>query len=233
MVRSGLEASSMAANERVVCFDLGGVLVRICRSWAEACARATLAERNPEWFAGNVWKQLRRTVGDRYQCGLIDCDSYHAELAQQNGGAYTALELRRIHDAWTLEEYPGALELVQALNALPSVSTACLSNTNHGHWVRLANLDGRSEYPSVLALRHRLASHLLGCAKPDPRIYELAFSTFAEGGRLQPSDVVFFDDLAENVSAARAAGWSAFLVDPSGDTAAQMRRALAGAGIPV
>jgi len=223
----------MPASERVVCFDLGGVLVRICRSWAEACGKAALDERNPEWFASDVWTRLRRAVGDRYQSGQIDCDSYHTELAQQNGGAYTATELRRIHDAWTLEEYPGALELVQALNALPSVTTACLSNTNHGHWVRLANLDGQSEYPSVLALRHRLASHLLGCAKPDPRIYALAFSAFADGGRLQPSDVVFFDDLAENVAAARAAGWSAFRVDPSGDTAAQMRRALASAGIPV
>jgi FMN phosphatase YigB (HAD superfamily) len=223
----------MATNERVVCFDLGGVLVRICRSWSEACAKAAIAERNPEWFAGDVWGRRRRAAGDRYQRGLIDCEAYHDELAGHNEGIYSALELRRIHDAWTLSEYPGALELVQALNALPSVSTACLSNTNHGHWVRLANLDGKSEYPSVVALRHQLASHLLGCAKPDPRIYELAFATFAEGRQLRPSDVVFFDDLEENVVAARAAGWSAFAVDPSADTAAQMRRFLASVGIPV
>jgi glucose-1-phosphatase len=223
----------MATNERVVCFDLGGVLVRICNTWSEACVKAALAERNPEWFASDVWGRRRRAVGDRYQCGLIDCDSYHAELADNNEGAYTALELRRIHDAWTLTEYPGALELVQALNALPSVTTACLSNTNHGHWVRLANLDGKSEYPSVLALQHQLASHLLGCAKPDPRIYELAFATFAEGRRLAPGDVVFFDDLEENVRAARAAGWNAHRIDPAGDTAAQMRHFLAGAGIHV
>jgi glucose-1-phosphatase len=223
----------MATNERVVCFDLGGVLVRIVRSWSEACVKAELVERHPEWFASDTWSQRRGAAGDRYQCGLIGCDAYHDELAGKNEGAYTAAELRRIHDAWTLDEYPGAFELVQALNALPSVRTACLSNTNHGHWVRLANLDGKREYPTVLALRHRLASHLLGCAKPDPRIYELAFATFAAGRSLQPSDVVFFDDLEANVTAARAAGWSAFCVDPAGDTAAQMRVFLASAGVRV
>lgn len=223
----------MVTNERVVCFDLGGVLVRICRSWSEACVKAGVAPRDPEWLASEAWAQRRRAAGERYQCGLIDCDAYRAELSGADEQGYTALELRRIHDAWTLEEYPGALELVRALNALPFVSTACLSNTNHSHWVRLANLDGKGEYPSVAALRHRLASHLLGCAKPDPRIYELAFVTFAAAGRLSPADVVFFDDLEENVAAARAAGWSAFCVDPAHDTAAQMRRSLASVGIAV
>jgi FMN phosphatase YigB (HAD superfamily) len=223
----------MAANERVVCFDLGGVLVRICRTWSEACIAAAIAERNPEWFASDAWKQRRQAVGDRYQCGSIDCDAYHSELAAHNGGAYTSTELRRIHDAWTLDEYPGALELVEALNALPSVTTACLSNTNHGHWVRLANLDGRREYPSVLGLRHQLASHLLGCAKPGARIFELAFAAFTESRELSPHDVFYFDDLEENVTAARAVGWSAFLVDHRGDTSGQMRRVLANAGFPI
>jgi hypothetical protein len=46
-------------------------------------------------------------------------------------------------------------------------------------------------------------------------------------------DIVFFDVLPANVDAARAAGWSAFLVDHAGDTVQQMRRELANLGIQV
>jgi FMN phosphatase YigB (HAD superfamily) len=230
-------------STRVVCFDLGGVLVRICQTWAEACTRASLPVRSAEWLASDAWRTARRQVGDRYQSGQLECAAYFAELASLSEGLFSAAEFEQIHGAWTLEHYPGALELVRTLNAQPDVLTACLSNTNHAHWVRLVGADGRNEYPAVAELRHQLASHLLRCAKPDARIYALAQATFARAivsqarasgaAELRPSDILFFDDLPENVLAARAAGWTAFQVDPSGDTVAQMRGWLAGAGILV
>jgi glucose-1-phosphatase len=219
------------ASERVVCFDLGGVLVRLVRNWAEACTRAGLPARNPEWLAGEAFRTLRRPLVDRYQAGLLDCNSYHAELSRALDGLYSAVELESIHGAWTLEHYAGALELVRELNGAPGVTTACLSNTNHAHWLRLSGEDGRGEYPAVAELRHRLASHQLGCLKPEARIFELAQATFSERTPVAAADIFFFDDLGENVSAARAAGWSAFQVDPAGDTVRQMRGVLAGAGI--
>jgi glucose-1-phosphatase len=222
-----------SAPQRVVCFDLGGVLVRLCQSWADACVQAALPARDPERLAGDEWRQRRREVGERYQTGLIECSAYFSGLSASIDELYSAAELERMHAAWTLEHYPGALELVRALNAQPGVTTACLSNTNHAHWLRLAGADGGREYPAVLELRHQLASHLLGCAKPDPRIYELARARFAEAGPVRPRDILFFDDLPENVSAARDAGWSAFQVDPSGDTVRQMRGILTDAGIVV
>jgi HAD superfamily hydrolase (TIGR01509 family) len=223
-------------STRVVCFDLGGVLVRICRTWADACARAALPARNAEHLASDGWREPRRRAGDRYQSGQLQCAAYFAELAAASDGLFSAAEFERLHHAWTLDHYPGALELVRALNAQPGVVTACLSNTNHAHWVRLAGADGKNEYPAVAELRHQLASHLLGCAKPDARIYQLAYAKFSEAtadqtAPLRPSDILFFDDLPENVHAARAAGWTAFPVDPSGDTVTQMRGLLASAGV--
>jgi glucose-1-phosphatase len=215
----------------VVCFDLGGVLVRICSSWAEACARAGLSERNPERLGSDAWRTLGRAAGDRYATGLLECAAYYSELERAIDGLYSASEFESLHRAWTLEHYPGALELVRSLNALPFVTTACLSNTNHAHWVRLVGEDGRSEYPAVAELQHRLASHLLGCLKPDARIYALAQARFSEIARVRPADIFFFDDLEENVHAARAAGWSAFQVDPMGDPVQQMRGILSDAGV--
>jgi FMN phosphatase YigB (HAD superfamily) len=220
-------------RRRVVCFDLGGVLVRLSRSWSDACVRAGLPERDPEWLASPAWRAHRQLVGDRYQRGEIECSTYFAGLATSSGGLYSAAELESMHAAWTLEHYDGALALVRALNALSHVATACLSNTNHAHWVRLASIDGRGEYPAVQELRHQLASHLLGCAKPDPRIFELARAEFSKLEPVTAPDIHFFDDLEENVSAARAAGWSAFRVDPAGDTISEMRGVLRRSGFAV
>ena len=222
------------AATRVVCFDLGGVLVRICQSWEEACTFARVAHRplSAEWI------ERRRALVDRYQRGDIECAGYHAALSRCFDGEYSETELERIHHAWTLEEYPGVFQLVTALNQKPGLLTACLSNTNHAHWQRLAGVDGRAEYPSVLALRCRLASHLLGRIKPDRDIYEHALTQFQTGGiqtdaALAPEQVAFFDDLPENVAAARELGWRAFRIDPLGDTAAQIRRHLSTVGIIV
>jgi glucose-1-phosphatase len=221
------------ADVRVVCFDLGGVLVRICRSWDQACEQIGLPYRSPSLLATESARMRRKAVVDRYQLGALSAGAYHEELSRALDGLYSALEVERIHDAWTLKEYPGALQLVRELNRLAGVTTACLSNTNAAHWRRLANEDGSSEYPSVLELEHRLASHLLGCAKPDAEIYARAQATFFAERPGAPEQILFFDDLLENVEAARAQGWTAFQVDHEGDTVSQMRAHLARAGLPL
>lgn len=52
-------------------------------------------------------------------------------------------------------------------------------------------------------------SYELGCLKPDPLIYEKALSIF----KLPANEVVLFDDMLENVEAAKAAGWNALHYD--------------------
>jgi len=185
---------------------------------------AKLPIRSFGGFEPEAWHERRGAVVDAYQRGAMNCRDYFQALSETTDGVYTPDEVERIHLAWTREEYPGVQRLIAELNALPGVTTACLSNTNHAHWQRLSGDDARGEYPAVRSLRHRLASHLMGCLKPDPAIYARAHDTLSEahaGVR-----VVFFDDLLENVEAARAHGWTSVQVDPDGDTAAQMRAAL-------
>lgn len=85
----------------------------------------------------------------------------------------------------------------------------------------LAGLDGSrlgvlSNAPAPLAAAVRAAewsalvdvlvfSADIGLVKPDPAIYGRADALYAT----TPGDVVFFDDRAENVAAARAHGWDA------------------------
>lgn len=210
---------------RLVCFDWGGVILRICRSWAEGCRRAGLPVR-----AGCDAAELittRRAVTDEFQRGLIDSNDFYARLAAATGGAYDPAEVRLIHDAWLVEEYPGVAAVIDRLNAAPGVQTALLSNTNADHWARhLPTLatgaapDRRpaGDFPTIAKLRHRHASHLLRLAKPSIEIYR----EFERRTGFDPGAILFFDDLPDNIAAARRAGWHAEQIDPAGDPAAQI-----------
>ena len=220
MTRSGASASA-----QIVCFDLGGVLVRIHRSWPDVC-RAVGLEPRGNW-AGEAQLLAYQTLMDLFGTGQISEQEWSERLSIALAGNHTAAELVRIHRGWTRGEYRGIAALVDELHAR-GVETACLSNTTHSHWVRLLHeengraLPGAPAFPGVRRLRRHFASHVLGLAKPDPAIYR-AFETAT--GRAG-AEILFFDDLPPNVTAARALGWQAELIDPEGETAPQLRRHL-------
>lgn len=203
---------------RMVCFDWGGVILRICRSWAEGCAAAGLAVRGDS--ASAEIKARRRVAAEAYQRGAISTAEFLESLGEIVGGVYTRAELARIHDAFLIEEYPGVDRLVDRLRTLPDVQTGMLSNTNELHW-RRQHADDSSKvlhFPTASKLGHRHASHLLGHAKPGQEIYR----AFERMTGFSGSRILFFDDLEENISAARAVGWRAERIDHTGDTAGQM-----------
>jgi FMN phosphatase YigB (HAD superfamily) len=214
----------------LVCFDVGGVLVRLCAGWEEAYREAGLDLRPIP--AGPAVEARRREVGIRLDMGELSLDTWAESVAQVIDLVYSADELKRVHHAFLKGEYAGAVELVDELNA-SGVTTACLSNTNAAHWLRLAHVDqgglrpGVPEFPSVARLKHPLASHLLRAVKPDPA----AYAQLEEATGRRGSAIVFFDDREENVIAARRHGWRAERVDPLADTIAKVRQHLATAGV--
>src|SRR5688572_4091602 len=146
---------------RVICFDIGGVLVRICRSWSEACESAGVLMQTEAWLASEEAVAARSVVMQAYQNGALSTDEYYQRMQGALGDRYTLDEIARIHDAWLLDEYVGVVELVTQLGELPTVTTACLSNTNQRHWDALAPNQGLTRFPAVMALRQRFASHLM------------------------------------------------------------------------
>jgi len=204
----------------MVVFDAGGVLVRICRSWREACAAAGVTFH--ELVATPEGMAARKAVVQRYELGQLSCEEYFETLAEATNGLYAPAEVRRVHESWILGDYPGVTSLIEGLNTR-GVRTGLLSNTNATHWLALA---GRR---SIQLIDHPHASHLLGLAKPAAAIYH----AFAQRVGRPAGELLFFDDLPDNVAAARAAGWRAVQIDHTGDPAAQMRTALALVGITV
>lgn len=217
------------ATPRVICFDIGGVLVRICRTWAEACEKAGVPVHAPEWLAGEQAIAARSGVMRAYQNGELTTDDYYHSMRGALEQHYTLDQIVSIHDAWLLDEYAGVVELVNELTALPGVTTACLSNTNERHWDVLAPVGGVPRFPSVMALGKRFASHLMRASKPDAKI----FSDFQQQMGADAADILFFDDTEPNVVAARNYGWRAETVDPLGDTCGQLRVHLQAHGLPI
>jgi HAD superfamily hydrolase (TIGR01509 family) len=200
---------------RVVALDWGGVLLRICQGWEEACVAARLPV--PAAPVDDALRAERRALAEAYQLGGMACADYFPAVAALSPG-YTAADIELLHDAWLLHEYEGALDLVEELVAHPRLATALLSNTNARHWTR------RGEFTAAGMLEHQIASHEHRLAKPDTAFYRVLERAAGASG----PEIVFFDDLQPNVDAARALGWQAVRIDPLGDTVGQMRAALRG-----
>ena len=222
--------SDVPPSIRIVCFDLGGVLVRIHHTWGDACRAAGLAARDEP--AGAPVEAKCSALNARLMVGEIAIDEWAEGISRAFDGAYSAEEAVRAHDAITQDEYEGATALIVALHDA-GIATACLSNTDHAHWARFVPADGDPsgaralEYPTVARIQSRFASHLLGLAKPDAAIYQ----AFERTTGLRGHDIVFFDDRPENVDAARLRGWRAHRIDPERDPIAQMREHLRRHGV--
>jgi FMN phosphatase YigB (HAD superfamily) len=207
---------------KMVCFDVGGVLVKHHRSWDSGCAAAGLPVRDgamsPDMAAH------RREVTAAYTTGRIDDGRFYGEMSRLMKGLYTPEEVRRVHHQWLGPEYDGVAAVIHRLISISTIDTGVLSNTNSSHWARMTRTEGRAtEFPTPAMLRHRHASHLLGFAKPDPR----AFREFERRTDYRGAEILYFEDLPENAEVARAQGWIVELIDHTGDTASQLEAALA------
>ncbi len=211
---------------KAVVFDWGGVILQICRSWDEGCDRAGVERRDRP--GGDAMTLERRRLNVAYQTGQIDCDTFFRNIASSTRGVYSIDEVVRVHDAWLVREYTGVRTLIEELNAAGRVQTGLLSNTSHRHWLRhLPTEHAAAEFPSIGLLTHKHASHLLRLAKPHVEIHR----AFERESGFRPTEILFFDDLADNIAGAHAAGWHAHQIDHTGDTASQMRAALRTLGL--
>ncbi len=210
---------------RCICFDIGGVLVRICRNWSEGCVAAGLEVRGRT--AETDWAGRRRGVARDFSEGRIDIPEFSRRLAAATDNLYSPAEVLKIHNAWLLNEYAGIHAIMDRLLETPNIETGILSNTNDLHWRRTESFDDLSTFPIMGRPRHRIASHIVQLMKPDAAIYR----AFEKQSGFASRDILFFDDLEENIVAARAGGWKAEQIDHTGDTAAQITGHLIAHGV--
>jgi putative hydrolase of the HAD superfamily len=203
----------MQSEIRLIVFDLGRVLVRICDGWQHACDMAGLPHRMPpreKLFTG----PLHEALCDM-ETGRMDTAEFCRRAARYLGIA--PADIQKILDIYLIEAYPGAGELLDELNETGLV-TACLSNTNHEHWLQMFDPSDRAALP-MHRIRHHFASHLLGLRKPDEAIY----AHVERQTGFVPAQIVFFDDMLENVQGAQRRGWKAHQIARERDPIGQIR----------
>ncbi|MBS1724359.1 MAG: HAD-IA family hydrolase [Armatimonadetes bacterium] len=196
---------------KVVCFDLGGVLVDVCHTWDQVWRH--MDEQPHRALTGPLTRFL---PFDRYQAGQISGKQYLAELAEAAG--MDEDWAMQAHFAILREEIPGVSSLVNEAKSA-GLGTGCLSNTNELHWPFLTDPD---RYPTIAGLEHKVASHRVKADKPNAEIY----AHFEKLARIRPDQIVYFDDVQDYVSAAQDRGWHGYVIDRNMETAAQMRRHL-------
>ena len=228
-----------------VVFDLGGVIVRIHHSWQHAAAAAgvrgatnsthdlarahalnSTSDAAPNSTPHSMFDPTLhraddfRTLVSEQQRGILSHDDFCSGVSQLTSGVLSAQDVARIHTAVIVGAYDGVEQLVLQLNKR-GLSTACLSNTNHQHWQLMHSM------AAFNAIQHRHASHLFQLEKPNQAI----FRAFESATQARSCDILYFDDLADNIAAATQAGWRAILIDPHSETVPQIRRALATHGV--
>lgn len=197
---------------RAVCFDLGGVLIRIHHEWSGALRAAGVPSEGEHGALGGF------SEFEGYQAGtVIEGDYLRALSAHLSIAPEQAMD---VHMAILREEYEGVGELIEQL-CTNGVACGCLSNTNASHWATF--FDGK-RYSFGPRLKVRIGSHIEHANKPSQMMY----AAFEHASRIDPQEIVYFDDSRQNVEGAKYRGWSAHLIDPTGDTAAQMRAILFG-----
>jgi putative hydrolase of the HAD superfamily len=179
-------------DKRVILFDLGGVLVG---SSGRVAVRALFPNMSEDQV---LERWLRSRAVNVFERGQMPSEAFAAEFIKECGLRLTESEFLESFAAWATGLVDGAEALVRSLRRQHLV--ACLSNTNAIHWARMPELRELFDYCFV--------SHLTGFMKPEREAYEHALREL----RVAASSVYFFDDLPQNVVAARAVGINAFHV---------------------
>jgi HAD superfamily hydrolase (TIGR01509 family) len=194
-------------------FDLGRVVLDIDFSKAIACWAAH-AGRAPSDIAARF---VRGEAYRHHEVGRISDADYFESLRASLGIQLTDEQLLEGWNAIFAGEMPGIAHLLpRAAEKLPLY---VFSNTNRPHVEYFTKT-----YAELLGhFRELYLSSTIGLRKPDAAAFDHVVSSIG----VPASRIVFFDDLAENVEAARGRGLKAVHVRSSDDIA----DALAALGI--
>jgi FMN phosphatase YigB (HAD superfamily) len=210
-------------NIKLVVFDLGRVLIRLCDDWQHAARVAGVKVPREVSKLDDAARAAFDEIVARYDRGVIDMETFAREVATDRG--VEPQDIIGLQRCLLQGPYPGASELIDDLLAA-GLKTACLSNTTDIHWQQLHDPNDQNFLP-LNRLSYRFASHLIGLCKPSDEIYKHVERTTG----LAPQSIIFFDDIDANVTAAAKRGWRAIQIQVDSDPIQQIRVHLAKHGV--
>ncbi len=139
-----------------------------------------------------------------YERGTISGRSYAEYFCMVNG---LALDFEQWKSGWNAIYGTPIEPTMQTAREMreAGVTVVAMSNTNATHTEYLQN-----NYKDLVdSFDHRYFSNEIGMRKPEPRVFEFIL----DQRQCDPSEVVFFDDLEENIYAAQRLGIESVLFD--------------------
>ncbi|HNY31682.1 MAG TPA: HAD family phosphatase [Fibrobacteria bacterium] len=210
---SPIPAASQTSTAPItaVLFDLGGVLERVVAAAMVDAWSMGKVQASEFW---SRWLEARSV--ERFESGRTDAATFAEEVIAELGLELDSEEFLEAFPSWLAGPYDGARELVMDVRRA-GLQVASFSNSNEIHWP-IMEAHQRAE-----ELFHaNFPSHRIGFSKPDPA----AFTEVLRLWEIPAEQILFLDDNAVNVEAARKAGMRAERVQ--GVVGA--RKALAEAG---
>jgi glucose-1-phosphatase len=182
-------AVSKASLRPTVIFDLGGVLVSV--DFMRACKRLEAAGGAPAAHIREVIAKGEDKAG--FDTGRLSPQQFAARFCAAIGVRLPYAEFAEI---WC-DIFAEQQEVTALLDQIAAkANLVLLSNTDPLHIDYV-----RSHYGVLQKFGRMLLSYEVGYAKPARQIFERAIGPSAPGSRM-----IYFDDVAEFVSAARACG---------------------------
>lgn len=202
----GIEGSP--AQVRGVAFDWGGVMTVGTFDGRAIVRLAELYDVDPE-----LMRPQYLALMELFEVGAFDLPTFQERLSQALGLHVSEAAFQQAFLDAPLER-PEAYALIAAIP--DDLAVGVLSNNVP------VLCDRVRQDPRLARVERFVFSNEIGVRKPDAS----AYMALAEALRLPPHEIVFVDDNAGNIEAARALGFQGLLLDEPGPFAMRWRQAL-------
>ncbi len=191
---------------KMILFDLGRVLADL----GSPSKRMRLQIEDEEFW--DLWLSL--PIVQRFERGDISPDEFLSRLARELGIREDPLDFRRRFLDWHPRLYPSAESLISILAT--ECRLALLSNTNILHWDQIRKATSVFRHFERVFLSYEIRR-----CKPDAG----AFNIVLESVAASPADILYLDDLEQNIVAARRLGIQSIQVSGSAEVLAAISEA--------
>jgi len=187
---------------KLICFDLGGVLVRLDPLSAQRTF-LSLAPQHSETLErllrdDFVHDQEHFSENESFQLGHLSTTEYFSRVRSIIGEQHTDGQLKAALLTVIVGDEPETVRLLEPLSKIARL--ACFSNTHPLHWNYMLE-----SFAWMSSFEIQMASHLCRIAKPAPG----AFRAICEQAQLRSEECLFIDDRLVNVEGARNIGMRA------------------------
>ena len=184
------------SKPQAIVFDVGNVLLNL--DWTITAQKLGL-ELNSEKFE-NLFLSVRDwDLFHLFEKGLCSEEEFYKAFSSRFLSQISQNEFEEIWNSCLPSEVDGVAEVIQELSERYTIFG--LSNTNSIHFRYFMD-----RFPIFRNFKKVFTSFEWNLRKPDPLIFQQLLESVA----LSPNQIVFFDDLPDNVAAAKNHGIQAY-----------------------